>query len=114
MVIPEQLEGLGMFAFINQGNIPLDAYMGRASCLAGCRAPLADPEGPGDCLGILLIDCFAFRQSLVISIGQRDGAYLNALSTAGAFCRIYKPRLLVDRSRKVSRNAFKIQKFGIG
>ena len=102
------------FALINQGNISLDTYMGRASCLAGCRAALADPEGPGDRLGILLIDGFAFRQPLVISIGQRDGTYLNALSAAGAFCQVYKTRLLVDRSRKVSRNTFKIQEFGIG
>jgi len=103
-----------VFALIDQGDIALDAYMGRTSCLAGRRAALADPESPGDRLGVLFVNCFAFRQSLVIFIGQGDGAYLNALSTAGAFCQVYKTRLLVDGSREVPRNAFKILEFGMG
>jgi hypothetical protein len=50
-----------VFALIDQGDIALDAYMGRASCPAGRRAALADPESPWDRLGVLFIDCFAFR-----------------------------------------------------
>ena len=58
-----------VLALIDQGDIALDAYMGRASCLAGGRAALADPESPGDRLGVLFVNCFAFRQALVIFIG---------------------------------------------
>ena len=103
-----------VFALINQGNIALDAYMGRASCLARRRAALADPKSPGDRLGVLFINCFAIGQALVILIGQGNGTYLNALSTTGAFCQVYETRLLVDGSREVPRNALKIQQFGIG
>ena len=103
-----------VFALIDQGDIALDAYMGRASCLAGGRAALADPESPGDRLGVLFVNCFAIGQALVILIGQRNGTYLNALSTAGAFCQVYKTRLLMDGGREVPRNAFKIKEFGIG
>ena len=114
MIFFKKRQCFTVFALIDQGDIALDAYMGRASCLAGRRAALADPESPGDRLGVLFVNCFAFRQSLVIFIGQGDGAYLNALSTAGAFCQVYKTRLLVDGSREVPRNAFKIQEFGMG
>jgi len=103
-----------IFTLINQGNIALNADMGRTSCLARCRAALADPKSPGDCLGVLFVNCFAIRQALVILIGQGNGTDLNALSTAGAFCQVYKTRLLVDGCREVSRNALKIQQFGIG
>ena len=78
------------------------------------RAALADRESPGDRLGVLFVNCLTFRQTLVIFIGQGDGTYLNALSTAGAFCQVYKTRLLVDGSREVPRNAFKTQEFGMG
>src|SRR5210317_2644908 len=98
-----------VFALINQGNIALDAYMGRTSCLAGRRAALADPKSPGDRLGVLFVNCFAIGQALVILIGQRNGTYLNAFSTAGAFSQVYKTRLLVNGSREISRNALKIQ-----
>ena len=103
-----------IFTLINQGNIALNADMGRTSCLARCRAALADPKSPGDCLGVLFVNCFAIRQALVILIGQGNGTDLNALSTAGAFCQVYKTRLLVDGCREVPRNALKIQQFGIG
>jgi hypothetical protein len=62
----------------------------------------------------LFVNCFAFRQALVIFIGQGDGTYLETLSTAGAFCQVYKTRLLMDGRREVAGNAFKIQEFGIG
>jgi hypothetical protein len=110
----KKLQCFTVFALIDQGDIALDAYMGRASCLAGGRAALADPESPGDRLGVLFVNCFAFRQTLIIFIGQGDGTYHDALSTAGAFCQVYKTRLLMDDSREVPRNAFKIQEFGIG
>ena len=103
-----------VFALINQGNISLDAYMGRASCLARRRAALADPKSPRDRLGVLFVNCFAIGQALVILIGQGNGTDLNTLSTAGAFCQVYKTRLVVDGCREVPRNALKIQQFGIG
>jgi hypothetical protein len=103
-----------VFALINQGDIALDADMGRASCLARRRAALADPKSPGDRLGVLFINCFAIGQALVILIGQGNGTYFNALATAGAFCQVYETRLLVDGSREVPRKALKIQQFGIG
>jgi hypothetical protein len=62
----------------------------------------------------LFVNCFAIGQALVILIGKANGAYLDALATAGAFFQIYKPRLLVDGSREVPRNALKIQQFCIG
>jgi hypothetical protein len=99
---------------MNQGNIALDADMGRASCLARCRAALADSKSPGDRLGVLFINCFAIGQALVILIGQGNGTDPNALTTAGAFCQVYKTRLLVDGCREVPRKALKIQQFGIG
>ena len=103
-----------VFALIDQGDIALDAYMGRASCLARRRAALADPKSPGDRLGVLFVNCFAIGQALVILIGQGNGTYLDALTTAGAFFQVYKTRSLMDGSREVPRNAFKIQQFGIG
>ena len=103
-----------VFALINQSNIALNAYMGRTSCLAGRRAALADPKSPGDRLGILLVNCFTIGQTLIILIGKGNGTYLDALTTAGAFRQVYKPRLLVDGSREVPRNALKIQQFSIG
>jgi hypothetical protein len=103
-----------VFALINQGNIALNAYMSRTSCLAGRRAALADPKSPGDRLGVLFVNCFTIGQALVILIGQGNGTYLDALATAGAFFQVYKPRLLVDGSREIPRNALKIQQLGIG
>jgi len=88
--------------------------MGRTSCFAGRRAALADPKSSGDRLGVLFVNCFAIGQTLVILIGKANGAYLDALATAGAFFQIYKTRLLVDGRREIPRNAFKIQQFGIG
>jgi hypothetical protein len=114
MIFFKKLQRFTVFGLIDQGNVALDAYMGRASRLAGGRAALADSKCPGDCLGVLFVNCLAFRQVLVIFIGQGDGTYLDALSTAGAFCQVYKTRLLMDGSREVSRNAFKILEFGIG
>jgi hypothetical protein len=103
-----------VFALINQGNIALNAYMSRTSCLAGRRAALADPKSPGDRLGVLFVNCFTIGQALVILIGQGNGTYLDALATAGAFFQVYKPRLLVDGGREIPRNALKIQQLGIG
>ena len=103
-----------VFALINQGNIALDAYMGRASCFARRRAALADPKSSGDRLGILFVNCFAIGQTLIILIGKGNGTYIDALATAGAFFQVYKPRLLVDGRREIPRNALKIQQFGIG
>jgi len=88
--------------------------MGRTSGLAGGRAALADPESPGDRLGVLFVNCFAFRQALIIFIRQGDRANRDALATTGAFYQVYKTRLLMDGRREIPRNAFKIQEFGIG
>ena len=88
--------------------------MGRTSCLAGRGAAFADPKSPGDRLGVLFVNCFTVGQALIILIGQANGTYFDALATAGAFFQVYKPRLLVDGGREISRNALKIQQFGIG
>ena len=114
MIFFKKRQRFAVFALINQGNIALDAYMGRTSCFARRRAALADPKSPGDRLGVLFVNCFAIGQALVILIGQGNGTYLDALTTAGAFFQVYKTRLLVDGSREVPRNALKIQQFGIG
>jgi hypothetical protein len=114
VVFFKKRQRLRVFAFINQGNIALDAYMGRASCLARRRATLADPKRPGDRLGILFVNGFAIGKALITLIRKRNGTYLDALSTASAFCQVYKPRLLVDGRREIPRNALKIQQFGIG
>ena len=114
VIFSKKRQCFGVFAFINQGNIALDAYMGRASCLARRRAALADPKSPGDRLGVLFVNCFAIGQALVILIGQGNGTYLDALTTAGAFFQVYKTRSLMDGSREVPRNTFKVQEFGIG
>ena len=110
----KKLQCFTVFALIDQGDIALDAYMGRESSLAGGRAAFADPESPGDRLGVLFVNCFALRQALVIFIRQGDRANRDALAATSAFCQVYKTRLLVDGSREVPRNALKIQQFGIG
>jgi hypothetical protein len=88
--------------------------MRRAGYLARGRAALANTEGPGDRLRILLENGLAFGQALVVFIGQGDGADLDALAATGAFLQIDETGLLVDGSGKVSRVPFEIQKFSIG
>jgi hypothetical protein len=110
----EQFQCFEVFALIDQSNIAIDADMGRAGRLAGGRAAFADAKGPGNRLGVLFVNCLALRKPFVVLVWQRDGTYLFALATAGAFGKIYKAGLLFDSRREISRLAFQIQQFGIG
>ena len=112
VVIPEQFQRLAVLSFIDQGNVALDAYMRRAGGFAGGSASFTDGKSPGNRLGILLVNRFAFRKALIELIGQLDRTDFLAFTAAGAFCQVDQTRLLPYRSGEVSGMAFEIQEFG--
>ena len=85
VVLPKKFQGFPIFTFIDQGNVALDADMGRAGRLAGSGAIFSDAEGSWNRLRVLLEDGFAFGQPLVIIIGKGNRANRSALIAAGAF-----------------------------
>jgi hypothetical protein len=70
MVFFKKGQCVAIVAIINQGNIALDAHMGRTRCLAGRRAALADPKSPWDRLGVLFVNCLTIGQAFIILIGK--------------------------------------------
>ena len=106
VVLLKQFQGFPVFTFIDQGNVTLNADMGRAGSLAGSGAEFADAEGPWNRLRVLLEDRFAFGQAFVILIGQGDGTNRGALTATGAFCQVDEAGLLVDSCGEVSRSTF--------
>jgi hypothetical protein len=84
VVFAEQLQGFGVFAGIDQGDVALDADMGRAGGPAGGYAAFGDAVAAGYSLLITLEDGRARIEALVVFVGQFNGAYFGAIPTAGA------------------------------
>ena len=84
MVFFKQLHGLRIFLGIDQGDISLNAHMGRTGDPAGSVSPLGDGIPAGDGLGVSLKGGLAVGQTFVIFVGQLYGANLAAFTTAGA------------------------------
>ena len=114
VILLEKCQSFRVFSLVDEGDVPLDADMGRAGGLAGRGTAFTDAKGSGNCLGVLFENRLSIRQAFVVFVGQGYGAYLDAFTAACAFIKIDKPGLLVQGGGQISGFAFKIQKFGIG
>jgi len=114
VILLEEPERFLVFAFIDQGNVALDADMGGAGGLAGGAAPLGDGIRPGDGLGIFLVYRLARGKPLVVFVGDIDGADLGAFPAGGALVDINVAGLLADAGGKMSGFAFQPQNFRPG
>jgi hypothetical protein len=88
--------------------------MGRAGGPAGGGAAFADGIGAGDGLGIFLESGPAAGQTLVIFVGQLDGADLGALTAGRALGQIDETGVLPQTGREISRFPVQPQDFRIG
>jgi hypothetical protein len=64
MVLLEELQGFVVLALVDQGDVALDADVGRTGGLAGGGASFADAESAGNRLGILFENRLAVSESL--------------------------------------------------
>jgi hypothetical protein len=114
MILLEKLQRLGVFAFVDQGNVALDADMGGTGAFAGGGAPLGDGVAARDCLGIALENGFAPGESFVVLVGNFDGAHLGALAAAGALGKIHIAGRLADFGGKITGFALQFNQLCIG
>jgi hypothetical protein len=114
VIVSEKLQRFLILSLVDQGDVALDAYMGRAGGFAGGRAAFADAESSRDCLRVLFEDGFTLGQAFVVFIGQSDGANFGALATARAFRQVHEAGLLVDGGAEISGISLEIQKFSVG
>jgi len=113
MFLLEEFQGLLVPAVPDQGDIALDADMGRAGGLARRRASLADAECSGDGLGVLLENRPTQAYVFIVFVGKGNGTDLGAFSAARAFKRIDIPRIFVDFCGEIPRLAFETEYFSI-
>ena len=102
MVLPEELQGLFIAAVVDQGDVPLDAHMGRTGGLAGGRSELVDGVCTGHTLGIEFKCRPALAKAFVEQVGCFNGAGLGTLAAGGALVHIYIPRILAQLDREIS------------
>jgi hypothetical protein len=102
MVLAEQLDGFLVFFLVDQGDIPLDAHMGRAGGLAGRGSAFADGICAGYGLGVFFVGGFSFGKVLVVFIANFDGTDFGAFAAAGAFGNINISGFLTDMGFKMS------------
>ena len=84
-----RLEGLLVFARVDQGDVALDADVRRAGRLAGRGAALVDGVGARHGLGVVLVDRLALGEPLVVVVGRLDGADLGAFAAARALGQVH-------------------------
>ena len=114
VVLLEEFDGFRVFALVDQGDISLDADMGRAGGLARGGAPFADGKGPGDGLGVFFIDGFSDGKAPVLLVRDFNGTDFGAFAAAGAFGKIYKPGFLADFGLEMARFAVQGENFRSG
>ena len=114
MVFFEQLHGFPVFSGIDQGDVPLNAHMGRAGRPAGGGAALGDGIAAGDRLGVLFKGGLSPRKALVVFVGQLDGADFGAFPATGALGQVHEAGLLPESGFEISRFSVQSQDLGIG
>jgi hypothetical protein len=102
MVLLEQLHGLPVFPGLGQGNVPLNAHVGRAGGPAGGGASLGNGIAAGDGLGVLFESRLPPGKALIIFIGQLDGADFGTFPATGALGQVYKAGLLPESGFEIS------------
>ena len=81
----EEFEGLVIPAILDQGDITLDADMGRTGGLAGRGSALADTETAGDSLWILFKNSPSKVNTFIVFVGKGNRTDLRAFAAACAF-----------------------------
>jgi hypothetical protein len=114
VILLEKLQGFFVFSVVDERNISLNAHMRGTGDATGRTSCFADGISAGNCLRVLFVRGFPVAESLVVLVGNFDGADFGAFAAACAFGKINKPGLLTDMSRKPSRFPFKTDKFCIG
>ena len=110
----KQLKGLFVAAVVDQGDIALNAHMGRAGGLAGRGAALVDGKGTGHALGIEFEGRLAVPQALVELIAHFNGAGLGALPAGRALVQFHVAGPLQEGHLKVSGLALDLLHLGHG
>jgi len=85
MLLLEEFQGLVVPAVIDQGDITLDADMGRTGGLAGRGSALADTETAGDSLWILFKNSPSKVNTFIVFVGKGNRTDLRAFAAACAF-----------------------------
>ena len=114
VVFLEQFHGFPVFSGMGQGDVPLNAHMGRAGRPAGGSAALGDGIAAGDRLGVLFEGGFSPRKALIVFVGNLDGADFGAFPATGTLGQVYKAGLLPELGFEISRFSVQSQYLGIG
>jgi len=114
VILLEKLQGFFVFSVVDESNISLNAHMRGTGDAAGRASCFADTVCAGNCLCVLFVRGFPVAESLVVLVGNFDGADFGAFAAACAFGEINKPGPLTDTCGKPSRLPFKADKFCIG
>jgi hypothetical protein len=114
MGIHENFQGLTVFSLADQGDVTLDADMGRTGRLAGCRSPLRYRKSARDGLGISFVYGFSRSQSEVVFVRQVHRADFDAFPAPGAFAQVHVAGFSQDTRDEGALFSIKVQKLGIG
>jgi hypothetical protein len=110
----EKLHGFPVFPGVDQGDVSLNADVGRAGRSTGSGAALGDGIAAGNGLGVLFESGFSQGEALVIFVGQLDGTDLGAFPATGALGQIHKAGLLPELGFEISRFSVQSEYLGIG
>jgi hypothetical protein len=114
MLFLEKLHSFPVFPGIDQGDVSLNAHVGRTGRPTGGGAALGDSIAAGNRLGILFKSGFSPGKTLVILVGQLNGTDLGALPATGTLGQVYKAGLLAELGLEISGFADQSQDLGIG
>ena len=110
----DQPEGFSEFPPGHEGHVPLDTDVGRAFHLAGGGPFFRNGKDAGDGLGIFLKDCLSFPEALIIFIGHRNGADIDAIATGRAFGGINITGTFSNKDSEVTFRAIDLFHLGTG
>jgi hypothetical protein len=114
VIFLEQLYGFPVFPGVGQGDVSLNADVGRTGRPAGGGAALGDGIAAGDGLGVLFKGRLAPGKTLVVLVGQLDGADFGAFPATGTFGQVYEAGLLPELGFKIPGFSVQSQYLGIG
>jgi hypothetical protein len=103
MVLLEKLQGFPVFPGIDQGDVALDADMGRTGGPARGRSPFGNGIAARNGLGVLFESSPPLGKSFIVLVGNFYGADLGAFPTTGAFGKIDESGLLPETGLEMTR-----------
>ena len=105
MIFPEKLQCFLVTAIVNQGNVSLNAHMGRACCLARCRTMFFNGIGAGHALRVKLECRLSVTQAFIEQVRCFYGTGLGAFSASRTLVHFNVARILAQLDCKITHVA---------